>query len=702
MSLSLPSSMIEIHEFSTGILSQKTADGGWVSLGFTGQYMNVTVENIPEAIERSIVNREFAVAEGASRDNPAVIGRVIKGGDDTWSVMAVVSRGRDEKGRSASMYRYFFCHGEHSLKDIINWWESKRRPVFNPLETKNTRQSHLFNTASISATEPQAEALALPMYKSEPMLLRPEQQYDLRTIHTLANRKINSHNKGELVSWAFNVEALEKPWRFQVIQAASTPAYEILKRTISNTPQIVAPVVIDEAALKSAIRGLMNSSQVKLEFVKVIVDALNNNQIPTEYWHTLFDAEGAKTAITQNFYSPAMIKLVTLRAIVIPETLLEYISWLNIKPDKKPDENQTIALKFQQEIREEFPKEKLADGIKSLLPKLCNLPPQITPKSVCWILTYRASAWILCSQEIINDISSDLRLINTYHSQTGSYHYSNSGTHTSDSPKFPVNELKCYTELWISLINHWRNLGNNYKKLKKYKPLAQLLEKLYQRSNSSRACELSAFFYQVSDGKVPRKLYNKINQLQESHYSPQIFELRLEPDVSLVESIVSFFLKGEIVPLNLVATLIIAMSIIMFFSGFLLGSEMDFPFLWHQKSEDTSKSQEKSGNQIAEEKAIRTAIHDGNFNKTTKEGVERIINDVKNNVPGSTKKEIIQTINNVLKVDMDNANVDHQGEDRRKAEAIYKFQSDNALKQDGYLRDETIEELERRVEEKIN
>ena len=33
-------SIIEIHEFSTGIRPQQIANGGWVSLGFTGQYMN--------------------------------------------------------------------------------------------------------------------------------------------------------------------------------------------------------------------------------------------------------------------------------------------------------------------------------------------------------------------------------------------------------------------------------------------------------------------------------------------------------------------------------------------------------------------------------------------------------------------------------------------------------------------------------------
>ena len=38
---------IHIHEFSTGIQAEATADGGWVSQGFTGQYMNKTIDPIP-------------------------------------------------------------------------------------------------------------------------------------------------------------------------------------------------------------------------------------------------------------------------------------------------------------------------------------------------------------------------------------------------------------------------------------------------------------------------------------------------------------------------------------------------------------------------------------------------------------------------------------------------------------------------------
>ncbi|MDD1444341.1 hypothetical protein MEO93_29185, partial [Dolichospermum sp. ST_sed3] len=76
-----------------------------------------------------------------------------------------------------------------------------------------------------------------------------------------------------------------------------------------------------EASLKPAIRKLIHSSQVKPEAVQVIVEGLENKEIKSDYWETLFNKEGADIAIKQKIYSPQMVRLMTLRAMVIPETL---------------------------------------------------------------------------------------------------------------------------------------------------------------------------------------------------------------------------------------------------------------------------------------------------------------------------------------------------------------------------------------------
>ena len=480
---------IEIHEFSTGIRAETTPDGGWVSRGFTGQYMNMTLESIPDVVERSIRNREFALTEGASSDSPAIIGRVVGSEENVWSVMAVVTRGKDEKGRSLSVYRYFLCEGKNKLRLILAWWENQGRPRFNPFDSKTIGQFYLF-VDSVQPPDLQQEFHDLQVDLPEPILLSPQQQYNLQTINVLAIKKSNFPNNGQPVSWAFNVEALEQPKRFQVIQSASQRAYGILERTIKNAPQALAPVVGDEEALKSAIRGLMNSSQVKPEAVKTITDALQNQQISKQYWHSLFDGQGAKTAIIQKIYSPQMVRLITLRAMVIPDTLPEFLDWLNVKGTRNPDENQTVSLDFQFKIRELFPKEKLADGIKFILPGL--LAKKITPDTAYWLLMGKGSAWFKIKNTFIDNIQYDLQLI------------SNLAQTSTRQPPFPAANFKFDKQIWQPLIKNRQFPHVNSLKIDSYKPLAELFEKLKQYP-------LAAYFYQVSDGVVPKDIYNKFS-----------------------------------------------------------------------------------------------------------------------------------------------------------------------------------------------
>jgi hypothetical protein len=347
---------IQIHEFSTGIRPQINADGSWVSLGFTGQYMNTTINPIPSVIQRSIANKEFAVAEGAFSDQPAVIGRVVLDSENSgWSVVAVVSRGQDEKGRSASFYRYFFCDGQNNLSNILAWMEeyernNQRKPIFNPSETKVVEEPYQFRIADAPEPSLHRSSELLQNSTSAPIIIPPSEQYSLQQIHALATAKVNGQQP---IAWAVNAEALEKPWSFIVIQASSDRAYQILHKAIVNTPKVQTPVIADEHALKSAIKNLMGSSTVKPESVDAVIEALGNNQINTQYWDSLFDGQGARNAITQKIYSPQMLRLLTLRALIIPQTLSEYLDWLSIKDNANKRDltsNITISLEFQSNL----------------------------------------------------------------------------------------------------------------------------------------------------------------------------------------------------------------------------------------------------------------------------------------------------------------------------------------------------------------
>lgn len=605
---------IEIHEFSTGIHPEKTANGGWISRGFTGQYMNMTLKSVPHAVERSIANREFAVTEGASTDQPAIIGRVVGSGEDAWSVVAVVTRGRDEIKRSLSVYRYFLCEGDNNLWKILAWWESQGKPRFNPFDSKEVRQPNLSPEPSNVTPELSDEEKNLADNTPAPILLSP-QQYDLKKVNIFALRQ--RKNNGQPVSWAFNVEALEQPRRFQVIQAASQRAYEILDREIKNVPQVLAPVFMDEEALKSAIRGLMNSSKVKPEAVQTIADALKNEQITKEYWQSLFNGQGAQTAINQKIYSPQMVRLITLKAMIIPETITEFLEWLNFKGTKdKQDENQRISLEFQKSVRAHFPQEKLANGIKYILHKLLN--KQITVESLCWLLIENDSAWVNCKEIFIEDIEYDLDIIKKKYYKS----------------KFSYESLKCDQDIWNKLIKDFKTDYSPVNCIEYYKPLAELFEYMEEY-------DLSAYFYQVSQGQVPKDIFDEV-AYQKNIYDKDlnVLGLKVKP-------------KEFIVPIQIVMIL----SALMFSSGLFVG----YRFIYQQGSsekknienvavENTTPSKPDSASSSIQipENTLKKGVQDF---KTTSKSIQTLVSKLEAEVYSTRLTEALKNVLNDKNLD---------------------------------------------------
>jgi hypothetical protein len=679
---------IEIHEFSTGIRVEKTANGGWVSLGFTGQYMNCTLERIPEAVERSIANREFAVTEGASTEQPAIIGRVVGTGEDAWSVMAVVTRGRDEKGRSVSVYRYFLCKGENSqtpeannLWKILDWFESQKRPKFDPFETKIIGKPNLHTHTVVSRNYQKQQQVTdrLALDTSQPILL--QQHYDdyVWNVHLLAIDK--SRKNKQPISWAFNVEALEQPHRFQVIQPASDRAYQILQRAIAHVPQVSVPIVVDEEALKSALRSLMNSSQVKPDAIQVIAEALGNEQITSEYWHSLFDGQGAATAIKQKIYTSQMVRLVTLRAMVIPETLPEFLTWLNVKGSKNtPDENQTISLEFQAAIRNVFPKDKLLAGLKLIILKLVK-ENDITPEVIYWLIKKKGSAWFAVYDDFIAQILSDLQLI-----------YKNiKANKKANIDKKPFNFEPI---IWQELISYYNSVtySNYYPHKFDYKPLAELFSYLERY-------KISAYFYQVSHGAVPKNIFIKaFPNYTGGYYEFDELGLTLEKELSFVEEIIYFLLQEFIVPIQIV----IPLSFIIFMSGIFIGNKIftkqssneqttDVNKLEREDSKDNNLAVQVTGQGSKSFDQTNTITMPGQIRKkaTTKQNLEKTIAAIDSIANEISKKDInpnITDINEVIKKIKQNNNFDYpkfkeniiNGQDShekdRFVESIYKYQ----------------------------
>ncbi|MBE9055328.1 hypothetical protein IQ237_04615 [Sphaerospermopsis sp. LEGE 08334] len=249
-----------------------------------------------------------------------------------------------------------------------------------------------------------------------------------------------------------------------------------------------------QTSLKLAIRKLIHSSQVKPEAVRVIVEGLENEQVTNEYWENLFNNEGSDIAIKQKIYSPQLVQLMTLRAIVIPETLPQFLAWLNIQPNKKPDENQIVSLEFQSQISgyvKEQIKKEIIDGIDLLLIEL--LKKQITPEILASFFQLKGSICNACYQDLVMSIKDDLNVI----AKAGS------------SPQ--SQKLESLNMLKFDL--HWLSIKNGKATLSYYKPLGELFELLAEY-------KLAAYFYQVSCGEVPKNILSKMS------LDPQTYKAR--------------------------------------------------------------------------------------------------------------------------------------------------------------------------------
>jgi hypothetical protein len=321
-----------------------------------------------------------------------------------------------------------------------------------------------------------------------------------------------------------------------------------------------------ETSLRPAIRKLIHSSQVKPEAVRVIVEELENENVTAEDWETLFNKEGAEIAIKQKIYSPQLVRLITLRAIVIPETLPQFLAWLNMQEVKKPDQHQTISLEFQKDIGLLFPRpqEQLTKGINYLLMNLLN--QQISVDCVYWLLTTDGSAWVYAQKEFITDVKYDLQLIDDY--STGQL-----------DQKF-FNRLKSRKQIWATLISNWQGIQKGNHKSEEYQPLAELLARL-------KEYELAAYFYQVSQGNVANDLFYKMayekylqihphptnvpyQKYRNSHIT--VYGLQIKRKPTLVEFIdhVLDFITLEV---DMKIRFVVPLSLLILVSGWFIGAK---------------------------------------------------------------------------------------------------------------------------------
>jgi hypothetical protein len=88
---------------------------------------------------------------------------------------------------------------------------------------------------------------------------------------------------------------------------------------------------VEEETLITAIKGLTRRVNIKEEHLQILNQALEYNNFNGEQWDKILNLNNINLALKEKIYTMEMVRLLTLRAIIIPDTIIEYFTWLNEK-----------------------------------------------------------------------------------------------------------------------------------------------------------------------------------------------------------------------------------------------------------------------------------------------------------------------------------------------------------------------------------
>jgi hypothetical protein len=523
---------IEIHEFSTGIKVGRNNDGNWISLGFTGRFINSTFQDsIPHPVERAIANGEFKIREGTASDNPAVVGRVVGINSDLWSVIAVVTKGRDEKGRSFPAIRYFLSEGEDKIPLILEWLEesgdpntSPRIKVFNPDDLPIDNLPHQYNISSKQEDPPLSieQLERLKNGENLPIITDPKIA-KIKFIHQLTSAQIKAEEaKGIFLplAWAFNVQVVEHINKFIVIHPANDSAAEILRKMRVSAALSLPAALFDEQALKAAITNITNNSNIKDEHFVAFAKELLNEQIDEKNWVKILDGQGAKNALSQGIYTPQMVKLIILRAIIIPSTLPQCFEWIQAK-DKKSDVR-TTAKEFERVISTKInalsPELKVKllscidDGFSAFIAKVAE--SKISPDTAREFLLDKEGLWGKEAKNFLKKLHNDLEKMPIYAKK-------------NDDLMFELKIL-AWSAFRNQIVQFWGKYPQFDEKI--YLPLALTFRDIQPES-------LSIIFYHMSGKKIPHDLIKNSQEFYSSSSRFPLYGIRVERELNFVESL---------------------------------------------------------------------------------------------------------------------------------------------------------------------
>ncbi|NEO58320.1 MAG: hypothetical protein F6K54_37900 [Okeania sp. SIO3B5] len=240
----------------------------------------------------------------------------------------------------------------------------------------------------------------------------------------------------------------------------------------------------------------MMNNRVKREHIETLENALANPQLNDNYWQLILDKEGASQVVRENIYIARYVRLLTLKAILIPQFLPDFLAW--ITDSKEWEIHYVTSFMLQESIlqaasksTDDFPYflEKLKLGICCVIdclidePKILKQSQSLLTGSGLWSQLYKNSL----SQEL----EKVLDLMGNYIEKRQS-----------------LQSLKSQYPQWISLLN---KINKFWYPPEKHDYYYGNLTRLFEKVGTAK---LAAIFYQIGQGSVPKSLFDRFSRNQ--------------------------------------------------------------------------------------------------------------------------------------------------------------------------------------------
>jgi hypothetical protein len=307
-----------------------------------------------------------------------------------------------------------------------------------------------------------------------------------------------------------------------VIYPVSASAEAVFRQALVGRPD-AATLISGEATIVSALKALVNG-RVKAASLEVLENAWTNPQITEEVWKTLCDKQGATKALKDGIYGSRNVRLLTLKAILMPRFLPTFLAWL--KNSNQSDEHYSASLVLQSTIFNSFtdfhracPQLTVAlkQGIGVLLNYLIEKPQVLMEAQ--FLLTEPGGLWLNVWRSLSLELENDFGLMKSH-------------AHGEQNLNFQTTSCDEMADFLGKTAPFWLS---SRKKDARYLALAQLFEE-------AAAPKLSAVCYQFAEGSVPKSVFFRV--CGQAWYT-NLFGLQINRRMSLGDY-VSLFLSESI------------------------------------------------------------------------------------------------------------------------------------------------------------